>query len=56
MLNLETHILIKAFDGSLTPRERNVLAEDPEWAISAIVLLEVANGSRKASRTGPNCL
>jgi len=42
MLNLDTHILIKAFDGSLTPRERNVLAEDPEWAISAIVLWEVA--------------
>ena len=42
MLNLDTHILIKAFDGSLTPRERNVLAEDPEWAISAVVLWEIA--------------
>lgn len=42
MLNLDTHILIKAFDGSLTPRERNVLAADPEWTISAIVLWEIA--------------
>jgi PIN domain nuclease of toxin-antitoxin system len=42
MLNLDTHILIEAFDGSLTPHERNVLSEDPEWAISAIVLWEVA--------------
>jgi PIN domain nuclease of toxin-antitoxin system len=42
MLNLDTHVLIKALDGSLTPRERKVLAEDPEWAISAIVLWEVA--------------
>jgi PIN domain nuclease of toxin-antitoxin system len=42
MLNLDTHILIKALDGSLTPCERNVLAADPEWAISAIVLWEVA--------------
>src|SRR3954464_15547809 len=42
MLNLDTHILIKAFDGSLTPRERNVLTADPEWSISAIVLWEIA--------------
>ena len=41
MLNLDTHILIKAFDGSLTPRERNVLTADPEWSISAIVLWEI---------------
>jgi PIN domain nuclease of toxin-antitoxin system len=41
MLNLDTHILIKAFDGSLTPHERNVLTEDPEWSISAIVLWEI---------------
>lgn len=42
MLNLDTHILIRALDGSLTPRERRVLAEDPEWSISAIVLWEIA--------------
>jgi PIN domain nuclease of toxin-antitoxin system len=42
MLNLDTHILIKAFEGSLTPPERNVLTADPEWSISAIVLWEIA--------------
>jgi PIN domain nuclease of toxin-antitoxin system len=42
MLNLDTHILIKAFDGSLTPHERNVLTANPEWSISAIVLWEIA--------------
>ena len=41
MLNLDTHILIKAFDGSLTLHERNVLTADPEWSISAIVLWEI---------------
>jgi PIN domain nuclease of toxin-antitoxin system len=41
MLNLDTHILVKAFDGSLTPHERNVLTADPEWSISAIVLWEI---------------
>ena len=41
MLNLDTHILIKAFEGSLTPRERTVLTDDPEWSISAIVLWEI---------------
>ena len=42
MLNLDTHILIKAFEGSLTARERRVLIADPEWSISAIVLWEIA--------------
>jgi len=42
MLNLDTHVLIKAFEGGLAPRERNVLTGDPEWSISAIVLWEVA--------------
>ncbi|MBV8897037.1 MAG: PIN domain-containing protein [Acidobacteriaceae bacterium] len=41
MLNLDTHILIKALDGSLTARERNVLTGDPEWSISAVVLWEI---------------
>ena len=42
MLNLDTHILIKAFEGRLTRRERNVLTADPEWSISAIVVWEIA--------------
>ena len=41
MLNLDTHILIKAFEGDLRPREREVLVADPEWSISAIVLWEI---------------
>lgn len=42
MLNLDTHVLIKAFEGSLTPHERGVLTGDPNWSISAIVLWEIA--------------
>jgi PIN domain nuclease of toxin-antitoxin system len=42
MLNLDTHILIKALEGNVTPRERVVLTKDPEWSISAIVLWEIA--------------
>jgi len=42
MLNLDTHILIKAFEGNLTLHERDVLTADPEWSISAIVLWEIA--------------
>lgn len=41
MLNLDTHILLFALDGSLTPAERKLLASQP-WGISAIVLWEVA--------------
>src|SRR5438270_433413 len=41
MLNLDTHILIHALAGSLTPRERALLFDEP-WSISAIVLWEVA--------------
>ena len=41
MLNLDTHILLFALDGSLTPAERRLLASNP-WGISAIVLWEVA--------------
>jgi PIN domain nuclease of toxin-antitoxin system len=40
MLNLDTHILIHAFSGELTPRERRLLASN-EWSISAIVLWEI---------------
>jgi PIN domain nuclease of toxin-antitoxin system len=42
MLNLDTHILIKALEGTVTARERTLLTEDPEWSISAIVLWEIA--------------
>lgn len=42
MLNLDTHILIKAIEGNLTQRERALLTKDPEWSISAIVLWEIA--------------
>ncbi len=41
MLNPDTHILLFALEGSLTPAERSLLARDP-WGISAIVLWEVA--------------
>lgn len=41
MLNLDTHILLHALTGSLTPRERTVLTRE-SWSISAIVLWEVA--------------
>lgn len=41
MLNLDTHILLRALDGSLTSREEVLLGTDL-WGISAIVLWEVA--------------
>jgi PIN domain nuclease of toxin-antitoxin system len=41
MLNLDTHILLHALTGSLTPRERTLLARE-SWSISAIVLWEIA--------------
>ena len=41
MLNLDTHILLKSMEGSLTLSERTILTEDPEWGISAIVLWEI---------------
>ncbi|MEO8315200.1 MAG: PIN domain-containing protein [Pseudomonadota bacterium] len=41
MLNLDTHILLHAVTGDLTPREQKQLAAEP-WSISAIVLWEIA--------------
>jgi len=41
MLNLDTHILLHALSGELTPKETKVLAADT-WSISAIVLWEIA--------------
>jgi PIN domain nuclease of toxin-antitoxin system len=41
MLNLDTHILLYAVIGDLTPTERRLLGSQP-WSISAIVLWEIA--------------
>lgn len=41
MLNLDTHIVLHAFTGDLTARERKLLSGAP-WSISAIVLWEIA--------------
>ncbi|MGA2327387.1 MAG: PIN domain-containing protein [Bryobacteraceae bacterium] len=41
MLNLDTHILIHALGGRLTPRERQLLSGNL-WSISAIVLWELS--------------
>jgi len=41
MLNLDTHILIHALAGNITPRERKLLTND-EWGISAIVIWEIS--------------
>ena len=41
MLNLDTHILLYAFEGTLKPAERRLLSGNP-WSISAIVLWEIA--------------
>jgi PIN domain nuclease of toxin-antitoxin system len=41
MLNVDTHVLLYALTGTLTPRERRRLSGD-QWSISAIVLWEIA--------------
>src|ERR1700730_14960896 len=41
MLNLDTHVLVFALTGELTPRERRLLAS-ARWSISGIVLWELA--------------
>ena len=46
MLNLDTHILLFALEGTLRPRERAALADD-RWGISAIVLWEIAKLKQK---------
>lgn len=40
MLNLDTHILVHALQGTLKPHERRLLGQTP-WSISAIVLWEL---------------
>ena len=41
MLNVDTHVLLYAVTGALSPRERRLLTAD-RWSISAIVLWEIA--------------
>lgn len=41
MINLDTHVLVHALAGDLTPREQRILSNEP-WSISAIVLWELA--------------
>lgn len=41
MLSLDTHVLLHAVAGTLTPSER-VLLSSARWSISAIVLWEIA--------------
>ncbi len=41
MLNLDTHVLIHALQGSLKAEERELLARD-EWGVAAIALWELA--------------
>ena len=41
MLNLDTHILVFALEGTLRKRERELLSSQP-WGVSAIVLWELA--------------
>jgi PIN domain nuclease of toxin-antitoxin system len=41
VVNLDTHILVHALDGSITPKERRILSAHP-WSVSAIVLWGIA--------------
>jgi PIN domain nuclease of toxin-antitoxin system len=41
MLNLDTHIVIHALQGSLTAKERQILSADT-WSMSGIVLWEIS--------------
>ena len=41
MLNLDTHILVRALAGELRPSERSLLTRN-RWSVSAIVLWELA--------------
>lgn len=41
MLNLDTHILIFALNGTLSAKERDLLSKD-QWSVSAIVLWELS--------------
>ena len=41
VVNLDTHILVKALQGDLRPAERSLLAQN-DWGVSAIVFWELA--------------
>jgi PIN domain nuclease of toxin-antitoxin system len=41
MLNLDTHIVLGALSGDVTPRERTLLSQN-EWSISGIVVWEIS--------------
>ena len=41
MLNLDTHVLLHAFAGTVRPAERRLLSTN-QWSVSAIVLWEIA--------------
>ena len=41
MLNLDTHILLHALHGRLELSEQQLLTDDGDWGISAIVLWEI---------------
>ena len=41
MINLDTHVLVFALDGTVTAKERRALEANP-WSISGIVLWELA--------------
>lgn len=45
MINLDTHLLVFALAGTVTDKERRILAANP-WSISAIVLWELAKLSQ----------
>jgi hypothetical protein len=51
MLNLGTHILIKTLEASVTPHERTVLTDDPEWSIFSIVLWEITKLNQLGRQT-----
>ena len=50
MLNLDTHMLVRALESDVTPSERRLLTKEP-WGISAIVLWE----ARQAGSAGVPC-
>ena len=41
MVNLDTHVLVFALDGTVTPQERRILAANT-WSVSPIVFWELA--------------
>ena len=45
MLNLDTHILLHALNGALTPKEQKLLSRET-WSISAIVFWELSKLSQ----------